>query len=693
MRDKMIREALRVEFRTHRMTRFAVWVIAYGVALWLVERLTGPVPGPLWFLFWITFIPSLVYFLIRGIGFVRHRLLWRLRRRLMVAYIFIAVVPILLIVLLVGLGAFIVNGQFAAFLVASRLHESFAELKQVNRAVIHEARLTERRPPEAMLERIRAFYVSELQEHRANYPGLEITVRLDSRTRAFFLDGRPVANPVTMPSWLTREEFAGIVMDNGEIALRTVERNQTPSGELTIILSQPFTPELLDLVGAGVGPVGVVTAQPERGAPAGGRPSFRVKTPQGTYVQAASIRSKLVQVPEPLNRLDFTVFGASTLEPVVWGGESEQKLEQPVLVYVTSRIVTLNYQLLATLGEYSRIYVLAFEGVAIIFLVIEGFALIIGVRLTRTMTHTVDNLYDATEQVKKGDFSYRISLPSRDQLSALGAAFDGMTASVERLLRESQEKSRLESELEIAREVQTRLFPRSAPQVAGLELYGVCRPARVVSGDYYDFLRLGEECVALVLGDISGKGISAALLMAAIQSSLRAQFQDGYPAEGATGARRLSVATIVERLNRQLYESTSTEKYATFFFAEYEAATRRLTYTNAGHPPPVVFRQGHIERLETGGTVVGMFSPMKYEQATIQLQPGDVLLAFTDGLTEPENIYGEEYGERRLLEVAQRALGCPLEELVEEVYRSVSDWTGSPELQDDMTMVVAKATG
>ena len=683
-------EALRLELHTHRMARFAVWIVAYGAALYLVEHLTGPVPGLLWFLFWVTFIPAVVYYLVRGIGYVRHRLLWRLRRRLIVAYVFIAVVPILLIVLLVGLGAFIVNGQFAAFLVALRLRESFAELKQVNRAVIHEARLAEEMPPDAMLERIRKFYVSELQEHQANYPGLEITARLGSETRAFFLDGKPIAKPVSVPTWLTRKEFAGIIVDEGEIAVRSVERDQTPSGELTIILSQPFTPALLDLVGAGIGPVGVVTTQPERGEADRGQSGLRVKTPQGAYVQAGSIRSKSVQVPTPLNRCDFTVFGASTLEPVLWGGDKEQKLVEPVFVYVTSRIVTLNHQLLATLGEYSQIYVFAFEAVAIIFLAIEGFALIVGIRLTRTMTRTVDNLYDATERVKEGDFSYRIHLPSRDQLSALGEAFDSMTASVERLLRESQEKSRLESELEIAREVQRQLFPLAAPTVKGLELYGVCKPARVVSGDYYDFLRLGEDRVALVLGDISGKGISAALLMASIQASLRAQLQDGYPGGGAAGAQSLSTAEIVARLNRQLYESTSTEKYATFFCAEYDGTTRRLTYTNAGHLPPVVFRQGRIERLDRGGTVVGLFFPMAYEQAVIQLEPGDVLLAFTDGLTEPENIYGEQFGEERLLEVARRALGCPLEMLAEEIYRGVGDWTGSPELQDDMTMVVGK---
>jgi sigma-B regulation protein RsbU (phosphoserine phosphatase) len=307
------------------------------------------------------------------------------------------------------------------------------------------------------------------------------------------------------------------------------------------------------------------------------------------------------------------------------------------------------------------------------------------------MTTTVDRLYDATERVKGGEFSFRINLPARDQLSALGTAFDGMTASVERLLVESKEKSRLDSEIEIAREVQTRLFPRAAPQIPGLQLYGICRPARAVSGDYFDFLTLGSDRVALALGDVSGKGISAALLMSAIRSALHAQFYNGYSSQGISAAIPISTAAVVARLNRQLFEGSPSEQYATFFYAVYEATTRKLTYTNAGHWPPVLFRSGAIERLEAGGAPVGMFSATDYEQAEVQLQPGNLLLAFTDGIIEPENSYGEELGEIRVLDVAQRALSSPPEVLVEEIYRSVVDWTGSAELQDDMTLVVAKA--
>jgi sigma-B regulation protein RsbU (phosphoserine phosphatase) len=483
-------------------------------------------------------------------------------------------------------------------------------------------------------------------------------------------------------------------MDRGHLALRSIERGPTAAGSLVVILSQPITQELLDMVGEGIGPVGVVPTGTVQTEPSqrSSQSYLHRSTPEGEFDLSESIFSKNLKLPEPVSRFDFIVRGASSLDPVFWEGEKQEVLTAPAFVYVTSRVIPLNRRLLETAGEFSQIYVFAFEAVAVIFLIIEGIALVIGVRLTRSITSTVDRLYGATERVKKGDFSYRIRVPSNDQISALGEAFDSMTASVERLLLESEEKLRLESELEIAREVQAQLFPRSAPEVPGLTLYGVCKAARLVSGDYYDFLKLGEDRVCLVLGDVSGKGISAALLMAAMQSALRAQFYDGYAPTSDSQALPLSTAAVVGRLNLQLYENTPREKYVTFFFGVYDAATRTLTYTNAGHLPPVLLRQGKVERLRVGGTVVGLFSPITYVQAEIQIQPGDLLLAFTDGITEPENIYGEEFGEDRMLEVVRRAQSASPQILVEEIYRSVNDWTGSPELQDDMTLVVAKAS-
>ena len=692
-------ELLLEEYRTRRLARFTAWVLAYGAALWVADRFTrssGGVPVLLWFVFWVCAVVGGVYYFIRLVRFVRFRLLWRLRRRLVVAYILIGVVPISLIVLLVYLGASIINGQFAAYLVILRLRDHFDEIEQVNRVVLHEARYGEEKSPVALLDNIQKFYLSELADYRKSYPGLVVTLHLGEATSSFLLDGRPAENPGPVPDWMKGEEYAGIVIDHGQLALRSMERTRTPAGDLTLLLSQPFTPELLDLVGEGIGPVVMVVTRRaatdnETRLDPSAEVHVQVKTPGATYVQSYTVNSKSVKLPDPVNRFDFSVFGASSLDPISWGGQIGGKTEAPVFVYVSSRIVALNSRLLATLGEYSRVPVFLFEAVAIIFLVIEIGALVIIVRMTRTMTRTVDTLYDATERVKAGDLSYRTHFPSHDQLTALGGAFDSMTASVERLMQESHERLRLQSELDIAREVQSQLFPQSAPKVPGMELYGICKAARSVSGDYYDFLKLDEFRVGLVLGDVSGKGISAALLMAAIQSALRAQFYDGMPGAQGSKLHQLSTSHVVDRLNRQLYANTPLEKYVTFFFAIYDARTRSLSYTNAGHLPPVLFRHGKLERLRTGGTVVGLFPSPEYQTGEIRLEPHDLLLAFTDGMTEPENTYGEEFGEARLLEVVRGMLNASPETMVEEIYRTVNEWTGSPELQDDMTLLLARA--
>ncbi|MGH9425931.1 MAG: PP2C family protein-serine/threonine phosphatase, partial [Terriglobia bacterium] len=266
-----------------------------------------------------------------------------------------------------------------------------------------------------------------------------------------------------------------------------------------------------------------------------------------------------------------------------------------------------------------------------------------------------------------------------------------MTANVEKLIIESKEKERLESELEIAREVQSQLFPKSAPQMKRLELAGACRPARMVSGDYYDFIQLGPNWTVLAIGDIAGKGISAALLMASIQSSLRAQLSaNSRSPESLDNGEGFSTSELAALLNTQLYESTSPEKFATFFCAIYEEEAGQLHYTNAGHLPPILIRKGRAERLEVNGMVLGAFPNQPYGRGCLELQPGDLLAAYTDGITEPENEYGEEFGERRLTELLIRNARRPLEELITVVTEAASAWGNAAEQQDDMTLLLLR---
>jgi len=293
-----------------------------------------------------------------------------------------------------------------------------------------------------------------------------------------------------------------------------------------------------------------------------------------------------------------------------------------------------------------------------------------------------------------------------------------MTGSLERLMVEQQEKERLQSELSIAQVVQANLFPRNVRDLPKLQLHGVCRPARSVSGDYYDFLIFhhpnqpdgtagAESGVGIALGDISGKGISAALLMATLHSAVRAYrlaSEDLVYTEdsiagltvsreglaGDSGKLFESPGRILSLLNRHLYRSTTPEKYATLFLAHYDADTAQLTYSNAGQLPPLVLSlDGKIRRLDVGGTVVGLMDGMRYEEDRFTMKPGDIFVGYSDGVTEPENDFGD-FGEDRLMEVVARYRDQPLHVISAEVMQALDAWIGAEEQPDDITLVLAR---
>lgn len=244
-------------------------------------------------------------------------------------------------------------------------------------------------------------------------------------------------------------------------------------------------------------------------------------------------------------------------------------------------------------------------------------------------------------------------------------------------------------EIEIAREVQERLFPQRLPQVAGLDYCGRCRTALGVGGDYYDFLALPEGMLGVALGDISGKGIPAALMMASLQASLRAE---------AMRARN-EIAELMSRVNQALFEASSEDRYATFFYAQLDPATRCLTYVNGGHCAPMLFRGDgdgkierlhtcKIERLDTGGPVVGLIPDCAYEQAGVILHPGDRLVIYTDGVSEAMNRALEEWGEDRLIAAVQSAENCSAAETILRIMQAADAFADGAPQHDDMTLVV-----
>ena len=237
-------------------------------------------------------------------------------------------------------------------------------------------------------------------------------------------------------------------------------------------------------------------------------------------------------------------------------------------------------------------------------------------------------------------------------------------------------------EIELARQVQRKLFPQDPPQVARLDYAGECVQAKVVGGDYYDFLELGPGIIGFALADISGKGFPAALLMANLQANLRGQY-----AVAADDLPRL-----LESVNRLFYENTEPSHYATMFFGCYDAQPRRLRYVNCGHNPPVLLHaDDSVERLAATATVMGLFADWQCSVAEKQLQPGDLLVMYTDGVTEAADMGGEEFGEERLIETLCRNRNAPARSLLQSVIRTVQQFSPG-EQGDDITAVVAKVS-
>ncbi|HEY6969089.1 MAG TPA: GAF domain-containing SpoIIE family protein phosphatase [Candidatus Angelobacter sp.] len=252
------------------------------------------------------------------------------------------------------------------------------------------------------------------------------------------------------------------------------------------------------------------------------------------------------------------------------------------------------------------------------------------------------------------------------------------------ITQEVAQRERINRELEIAREVQERLFPQAVPEIRGVDCYGACRPAEGVGGDYYDFLKLRTGALGIAIGDVSGKGISASLLMASLVFALRSE------------AIRVceELTSLVSNVNVLVYQASPINRYATLFLGIYDPQTRRLSYVNAGHNPPMLFRKPasrpEVVRLNASGTAVGLFENSCYQQEVVTLEPGDVLVAFTDGITEAMNASEQEWGEERLIQTVSTSMEMPAAEILAQVMQAADTFTAGARQYDDMTLITLK---
>jgi sigma-B regulation protein RsbU (phosphoserine phosphatase) len=553
---------------------------------------------------------------------ITRRLVWRVRNRLLVTYFLVGVVPITLLVVMGLLSLGVLLGATMSYIAKADL--------------THE------------LDRLESLALA-----RASSEG----------TRSLVVEG-PLAE---VPSW-SKPGFKGIIR-RGTSFFMVSHTASTGAKRVEVLKSEPFDDAALARLTSGFG-AGVVfglgDVDPEEFDPATSVPML-----DSTRVAPGA---------RPRTLRDF---GATGLVPLdVYSFDTGAT--EAFAISLFARPAAVVSQLLSGLGpRLGNIVVVLLQGLAGIFVVVTVIAVGSSLQLTRSLTRTIHDLYTGTKQVQQGNLSQRIPIRTNDQLSDLAGSFNIMTHRIQRLIDEVKDKEKLEAELEIARQVQAQLFPRAVPTLSTLELTGFCNPARKVSGDYYDFIPMESGLTAVALGDISGKGISAALLMASLQSSLRAQL-------ALNTGQVISTAALVERLNRQLYDQTLPEKYATFYCGIYNDSNGHLLYTNAGHLPPMLLRGNNATRLEATGTVVGIFPDSVFGQSEVELQPGDLLAVFTDGITEPEDKNGEQFGENRLLELLIANRDRPLDEITRIVTHSVQNWASDPDNQDDTTMLLAR---
>lgn len=676
---------------------------------------------------------TIAYYGYKVLRWIKRKVFWRVRRRLLITYLFVGLTPI---VLLSGLGFLFCYGLALNAMSASVMSQADATQKQAletARALADELVSTtdENNLKKVLDDRTKLLQIS--------LPGARIAVWRGNNGKAYNEDSKltsEIFNEKTkglgsdntplgtkLPQWLKgKNEFSGFCFtspqnENEEFrpaSFRAVVNRKRNGNEVTLLLIVPVSRTMVEQYRANtnldVRPFfrnedHIIIDNDENGV--------RIETNEkdNNGEQTGERKQKPYSGKDQLGETKQGTYAWIILPATNWAdGQTDKYIS---FIFSSSLTAVSNHFLQrGYLGQSFNLR-LVLNVFGVIFLILEGTALIAAVLMTRAVTRMVHRLYRGTQFVKQGDFSHRIKSNSHDQLGELANAFNDMSSHIETLLQERVAHERLEKEVEIAAQVQSRLFPERVPDLLSVEIAAECRAARGVAGDYYDYIEILPGLVALALGDVSGKGMSASLVMANLQASLRSQ--------AAITAERLSIAaraaaassagntdrTLMRvmadanidgaisrqcfNINKQLCQSTEDNRFATLFLALYEDRTRKLRYTNAGHNAPILIRNdGTYERLSTGGMMVGAFDFAKYDEGTLTINPDDILVVFSDGISEAESETGTEYTEERVVKFVIENRNLSAHNLRDAIFNEIDKWAGTKERGDDQTILILK---
>jgi sigma-B regulation protein RsbU (phosphoserine phosphatase) len=639
---------------------------------------------------------GLAYFTFHLIVLAKRRLLWRVRRKLILSYVFIGAIPAGLLVVFSLLCGFLLFYNFSSYLVHSRLNALSEQARFLAQSTALEVQRAGGRDVAGILATRQANAARE-------YPEVSMAVVAVSRacggefraqnSEFRILKAGPwthVDPPRAVPEWVDCSGFTGVLAyshrrtvnapdEDTHLMVRSVAFPDAPRAGYAVVVDLLVNDAIRQQLRKETGvELKSVTPVPPRKEDDAKPMSGRAGGDEG--------RGGPVATPGLLSSLtSFTDYhdwatGASGSMSVT------SALSVPELY---DRISAAEGSVGRTLGQGLLIVLFAIGGLC---LIIEAMALIAGFALAKSLTGSVHALFTGTERVRQGDFTHKIAVRSEDQLGELALSFNSMTASIEDLLRQAAEKKRLEEELRIAHEIQMSLLPQGPLVMAGLSVTALCVPAREVGGDYYDFLPLDDHRVGVLIADVSGKGTSAALYMAELKGLVLSL------SEIHTSPRTMLIA-----LNRIIANHLDARSFITMTYAVVDLRARTITYARAGHTPliyvPGTCADGgprQVRILAPDGMVVGlkldngeMFEHHLVEE-TIPLQAGDLYLLFTDGISEAMNGRDDLFGESRLGRLVETHAHLPSEELRERVLREIAAFVGDAPQHDDMTMILLK---
>jgi len=611
---------------------------------------------------------ALVFFFWRLFVQVKRRLLWRVRRRLILSYIFIGVIPSLLILIFFLFAGSLVFMNVSAYLFRDGYEKVIEDARLSAQAAATEITRTPARVGET-IERV----------HRIRsgaYPDVSIAYLAPDGTAALAGPWKALPVPDSVPPWLAaRDAFQGAV---------GVPVKESPGEEDLVVRS-------LVKVGPG-GSAGAVIVD----IPLDGQVLHQVYLNTGVRLD---------------NVFDSTDKSAATGRPAQGGRSAaffENSLAQvDVVDWKTGAehqdTLVLSYRLRDLYNHLSSAQAIVVRGgmrlsdalmtflivVGVLFLIIEAAALTMGLALARSITSSVHELFMGTERVRQGDFTHRINIASKDQLGDLADSFNQMTGSIENLLQTAAEKKRLEEELRIARQIQMSLLPRGPLDFPGLSITALCVPAREVGGDYYDFFPLGPRRLGVLIADVSGKGTSAALYMAELKGlvlSLSQIYQ--------------SPRQLLIEVNRIISDNLDTRSFITMTYAVIDLDACTMTFARAGHTPVVFLKDGDArgaQSLIPNGIVVGLRIPGAHEkfvelleEQRIDLGRGDVIALYTDGITEAMDVRSDLFGDARLSRLVAEHGHLDAADLRERILREIEAFVGNADQHDDMTMILMK---